>query len=60
MVWLPGNLVFVIFRGLIVVTMFYVIADWLVATAKRLKRYTTEKREKQRKPGLGWKKPPTP
>jgi uncharacterized metal-binding protein len=60
MVWMPENLVFLIFRGLIVVTMFYVIADWLVSSARKLKRHNAERREKQQqgKPQLGLKKPP--
>ncbi len=37
--FMPGNLVFVIFRGLILLTLFYVIADFLLSSAKRgLKR----------------------
>lgn len=61
MVWMPENLVFVIFRGLIVVTMFYVVADWLVASARKMKRTSAERREKQeqaRQAQLRLKKPP--
>jgi uncharacterized metal-binding protein len=33
--FMPDNLVFVIFRGLILLTLFYVIADFFLTSAKR-------------------------
>lgn len=38
MLFMPQDIVFVILRGLIVVVFFYVLADFFMSSAKRLKR----------------------
>lgn len=54
MLWLPENLMFTIFRGLLLVVTLYVVADFIVSSAKR----ATRRRNNQEKNELSWKKPP--
>ena len=54
MLWMPENLVFTIFRGLILAAALYVFADFIVSFARR----ATRKRDNAEKTELSWKKPP--
>lgn len=54
MLFLPENVVFVIFRGLLLVVTLYIVGDFLLSTAKR----ATRRREEEQKDKLSWKKPP--
>ena len=54
MFWMPENLIFTIFRGLILAAALYVFADFLISLTKRLAR----KRDNKEKNELSWKKPP--
>ncbi|HEX9996876.1 MAG TPA: hypothetical protein VGB45_07025 [Abditibacterium sp.] len=54
MMWMPENLVFTIFRGLLLVAALYIFADSIISFAKRL----TRKRNNDEKNALSWKKPP--
>jgi uncharacterized metal-binding protein len=54
MLWVPENLVFTIFRGLILVATLYVVADFIVSTARR----ASKKKDDDAKNALSWKKPP--
>lgn len=56
MMWMPENLVFFIFRGLLLVAILYVVADLLIAAAKR----ATRRRDDAEANALSWKKPPRP
>ena len=47
MIWMPHNLVFVILHALIVICVVYIIGDWVYSSARRAKRMTGERREKQ-------------
>ena len=57
MVVMPDNVVFVILRGLILVTLLYVICDLLVSTARRTKR-KKEARRDAANARIRWKRPP--
>lgn len=50
MVFMPGHLVFVILRGLILITAFYVFADWLRAGVKRVGRKKAEAKRAREEP----------
>lgn len=54
MLFLPENVVFVIFRGLLLVVALYIVGDFLLSSAKR----ATRRRKDDQKDGLSWKKPP--
>ena len=54
MLFLPENVVFVIFRGLLLVVTLYIVGDFLLSTAKR----ATRRRQEDQKDKLSWKKPP--
>jgi uncharacterized metal-binding protein len=54
MMFLPQNVVFTIFRGLLFIAACYVVADMFRSAAKR----ATRKRNNQEKNVLSWKKPP--
>ncbi len=54
MLFLPENLVFTIFRGILLAVTFYLVADFLLSTAKR----ATRRRREQEKNELSWKPPP--
>jgi hypothetical protein len=46
MLFVPGNTLFIIFRGILLVTAFYLLADFLLTGARRLKgREKEEPRE---------------
>jgi uncharacterized metal-binding protein len=60
MVWMPGHLVFTIFRGLILITALYVFADWLRASVKRAHRKKQEAKRAREEPfAVGTKHPPS-
>ena len=50
MVWMPGHLVFVLLRGLILITTFYVFADFLTAGFKRWRRARIEAKRAREEP----------
>ena len=50
MVFMPGHLVFTILRGLILITAFYVFADWLRAGVKRVGRKKAEAKRAREEP----------
>ena len=54
MVVLPELSIFMILRGLILITVFYVVADFFIASARRAGR----RRATREKPAIGLKKPP--
>lgn len=54
MMWMPQTTVFTIFRGLLIITTFYIVGDFILSTAKRAAR----KRDNDEKNVLSWKKPP--
>lgn len=54
MLWLPQNTIFVIFRGILLVAVLYVVGDFIFSAAKR----ATRKRDTKEKNVLSWKKPP--
>ena len=54
MLWLPENVVFTIFRGLILVAILYVVADFIISAAKR----AAKRKDDSVKNELSWKKPP--
>ncbi len=54
MMWLPQNTVFMIFRGVLLIAVLYVIGDFIFSTAKR----ATRRRKNEEKNVLSWKKPP--
>lgn len=53
----PQPLIFMILRGLILVTIFYIFADLLVSSARRVKRNREIKAEKEEPPTLKLKDP---
>ena len=55
---MPDNLIFLILRGLILVAVLYVFSDWLKTFALKTKRRREKRREDERDPRIGWKKPP--
>ncbi len=55
---MPDNLVFLILRGLILVGALYVFGDWLKSVAQNTKRRREKRRQQERNPRIGWKKPP--
>ena len=58
MIWMPGHLVFVLLRGLILITAFYVFADFLNAGVKKWKRGKAEAKRAREEPfALVIKKP---
>lgn len=56
---MPDNLVFLILRGLILIVALYVFCDWIKSFAHNTKKRREKRREDEREPRLGWKKPPT-
>ncbi len=54
MMWLPQNTVFLIFRGVLLIGVLYVVGDLILSAAKR----ATRRRETEEKNVLSWKKPP--
>jgi len=54
MLWLPQTTVFVIFRGILLVAMLYIVGDFIFSSARR----ATRKRKNDEKNVIGWKKPP--
>lgn len=55
MLFLPENLVFTIFRGLLLAVVFYIVTDFLLSSAKR----ATRRRRDEEKNELSWKPPPS-
>jgi phosphotransferase system glucose/maltose/N-acetylglucosamine-specific IIC component len=54
MMWVPPNLVFAIFRGVLFLATCYVVLDLFISATKR----ATRKRGNKEKNELSWKKPP--
>lgn len=54
MIVVPELTIFLILRGLILAAIFYVVADFFVATARK----AAKRRKDAEEPKLGWKKPP--
>lgn len=50
MIWMPGHLVFVLLRGLILVTALYVFADCLRSGVAKWRRVKTEKKRAREEP----------
>lgn len=57
---MPQNTVFVIFRGLIIATLFYVIAEWMVSTARHYKIKKTRLQETEAEWYAAGMAPPPP
>lgn len=58
MIWMPGHLVFVLLRGLILITAFYVFADFLTSGFKKWRRARAEAKRAREEPfALVIKKP---
>ncbi len=50
MIWMPGHLIFVLLRGLILITAFYVFADSIGAFLKKWKRARLERKRAREEP----------
>ena len=50
MVWMPGHTVFVLLRGLILITAFYVFADFVKAGVMKFRRTRAEEKRAREEP----------
>jgi len=46
MIWMPGDIIFVMLRGLIIIVLFYVVIDSFMAGVRRSKRKKQERIDK--------------